>query len=103
MFKQQFFFIINNAALPYTGFNPVIHMHGNTPSDLYYLSSIAHCPSTHTQIQAHTSDLHSALSSLCAVTFQVICVGVLDIDPLLTAAGLSVRYKAQLSNQYQVT
>lgn len=39
---------------------------------------------------------------LCVVALQVICVAVLAIDPLLTAAGLSVRYKAQLCSQYQL-
>ena len=31
------------------------------------------------------------LASVCVVAFQVICVAVLDIDPLWTAAGPSVR------------
>ena len=33
----------------------------------------------------------SPVLSVCVVAFQVICVAVLDIDPLWTAAGPSVR------------
>lgn len=34
--------------------------------------------------------------------FQEICVAVLDIGPLSTAAGLSVRYKAPLCREYKL-
>lgn len=40
-----------------------------------------------------------SLSHLRVVAPQVICVAVLAIDLLLTAAGLSVRYKARFYNQ----